>query len=59
MAMLYRVIYINKGKEHVAVSVSATSISNAVASAKSNDSAYKDHVSATISGSGSSIIAGS
>jgi len=57
MADLYRVIYVNKSKEQVAVMVSATSEKNAVAAAKSNDANFQTHATATAQGI--SIIAGS
>jgi hypothetical protein len=49
MADVYKVTYNrNKSSENETVNVSATSLANAVAAAKTNDSSFKQHVSATV-----------
>lgn len=48
MADIYRVIYETKKGPATAVNVSATSLANAIAAAKANDTDHKQHISATV-----------
>jgi hypothetical protein len=48
MADLYRVIYVTKKGANAVAYVSATSVDNAVAACKTNDTDHKLHVTATM-----------